>query len=283
MNSTGKPVVVGIADKQPSAVRYAVDEARSTGAPLRVVHSAGLPAQAAEFYIGVNATMYECIRRTGQEVLDEARRCIDELAPRLDVTYVLTELAPLEALEQEASTARVLILGADDVPWLERLMRTRIAGYLAKSASCPVVVVPELELPTGPDAEIVITLDGDTLASGPLRFAFEEANARDGLLHVLHATPPQTLSSDAEASRANIAEVVAGWRETFPDVAVLEGSAVGDPVAAVARATRSAELVVVGRPHNHTIPLSLSRPLAMQVLAEAQCPVAIVPPDYAGA
>jgi nucleotide-binding universal stress UspA family protein len=248
MSNTIKPVVVGIGDKQPSALRFAVREARSSGSPLRVVHSVGMPAQAAEFYLGASVSMLDELRKDGQSVLDGARHHIEELDPTLAVEYVLTELAPLEALEREASRARVLVVGADDVPWFDRLLRTKIAGYLARNAPCPVVVVPELEFPSGPGGEVVLTLDGDTSATGPLRMAFQEADARDCLLHVLHATPPGTLRADADASRANVAEVV-----------------------------------IVGRPHNHGMPLSLTRPLAMKILSTAQCPVAVVPADYQGA
>lgn len=283
MSNTAKPVVVGIGDKQPSALRYAIGEARSFGSRLRVVHSSGIPAQAAEFYLGVNATMLHEFRTEGQAVLDDARHVIEGMDPTLDVDYILSERPPLEALEREAATARVLVVGVDDIPWFDRLLRTQISGYLAKHAPCPVVVVPEQQFPTGPDGEVVVTLDGDTSASGPLRLAFEEASARDCVLHVLHATPPGTLRADADAVQANVSEVLAGWRETYPDVMVFEGYALDDTSAALICATQSAELVVMGRPHHHNIPLALSRPMAMTVLRHAQCPVAIVPADYQGA
>lgn len=282
MSTNAKPVVVAVGDKQPSALRVAVSEARSSGSPLRVVHSAGLPAQAAEFYVGVSASLLDDIRAEGQAILDDARHVIEELAPTLEVEYVMTEQAPLQALELEAARARVLVVGADDVSWVERLLRTKIAGYLAKHAPCPVIVVPETEFPSGPDGEVVLALDGDTSAAGPLRMAFEEADARDCLLHILHSTPPGTLVSDAEATRANVAEVLAGWRERFPDVMVLEAFPIDLAAQALTRATESAELVIIGRPHTHHIPLSLSRPVAMKVLAKAQCPVAVVPADYRG-
>jgi nucleotide-binding universal stress UspA family protein len=279
---TTPPVVVAVVAKQPNALRLAVDEARSSRAPLRVVHATGLPAQSAEFYIGFDASMIDQVRVAGQAVLDDARHLIEELAPTLDVTYVLTEQSPLDALRSEAAGARVVVLGADDVAWVERLLRSKIAGYLVTHAPCPVIVVPELAFPSGPDGEVVVSLDGDSSAAGPLRLAFDEADARDCVLHVLHSTPPGTLASDAEAMRANVSEVLAGWRERYPDVMVLEGFPIDLTTPALVRATESAALVVVGRPHRHSLSLSLSRPVAVKVLAEAQCPVAVVPPDYQG-
>jgi nucleotide-binding universal stress UspA family protein len=39
---------------------------------------------------------------------------------------------------------------------------------------------------------------------------------------------------------------------------------------------------VVGRPHGRRLPFSLMRPVAVAVIKEAKCPVAVVPPDYDG-
>ncbi|TXL57506.1 universal stress protein [Aeromicrobium terrae] len=283
MDHTPQPVVIAVADKQPLALRFAVDEARRRRAPLRVVHSTNVPLQVAELFAGDVMTMPEEFRAAGEMVIDGARHVLEDLGVGADVEYVLTPSTPIDVLMHEAENAALIVVGADDVPWLERLMRTKIAGHLAKHAPCPVVVVPERELPPGPDGEVVLTLDGRTAATGPLRFAFEEANARDCLLHVLHATPLGTLKADEEAARARVGEVLAGWRVTYPDVAVLEGFTSDDPEAALIRATRSAELAVLGRPHDTLLPLALTRPLAMRVLLRAQCPVAVVPADYRGA
>ena len=279
MSNPTRPVVVAVADKQPSALRFAVNEALSCGASLRVVYAYGVPPRASQA-IPVEASIIDELRRLGQSVLDEARQWVDELRTAPGVEYVLSGHTPLDSLMLEATKARCLVVGADDVPWYDRLLRTKVAGYLAMHAPCPVIVVPELEFPTGPEGEVVLTLDGVTPASGPLHFAFDEANARDCLLHVLHATPPGTLSSDAEASRASVSELIAGWRESYPDVAVLEANVVGDTIAVIDRATQSAELVVIGRPHSHLIPLALVRPVASEVLRKAQCPVAVVPVDH---
>lgn len=282
MIHTAKPVVVAIADKQPGALMFAIKEARSSGSTLRVVHSAGVPAQAMEYYMGFDATLVDELRTAGQDLLDEARHFVEHQDPSLEVEYVLTELSALEALSREADEAHILIVGADDVSWLDRLLRSNIAGYLAKHARCPVVIVPERELLTSPDGLVVVTVDGNTSAAGPLRMAFDEASARVCPLQVLHAIPPGTLATDAIASRASVAEVLAGWRDEYPDVLVVENYVVDDAADAVEKATERAELVIVGRPRNHNLPLSVSRPLAMKVLSRSNCPVAVVPVGYQG-
>ncbi len=129
----------------------------------------------------------------------------------------------------------------------------------------------------------MIALDGDTPASGPLRFAFEQADARGDELHVLHAIPPATSQSDTQAIRANIGAVLAGWSETYPGVRVLLSFPVDEADDACVRATDRSELVMVGRPHRHGLPFALARPLAADVLRHARGPVAVIPADYRGA
>ena len=141
MNTATSPVVVGIADKQPSALGVAIRQASATESPLWVVHSVGVPSQAAEFYAGYE--VIEDLRRTGQGVLDDARHFIEREAPGLEVDYILSTDEPLHAIQHAAANARLIVLGADDVPWYDRLLRTKVAGHLALHAPCPIIVVPE--------------------------------------------------------------------------------------------------------------------------------------------
>jgi nucleotide-binding universal stress UspA family protein len=281
MDTNRTPVVVGIEDKQPTALRFALREAYRKGTGLRVVHSVGLPAEAVAVQAG--AELIEDLREAGQKVLDDARHFIGQESTSVPVTYVLTSDAPIGALETEARGASTVVIGADKISWPDRLLGGAIASYVALNATCPVVVVPERTYPTPPSGGVVIALDGDTPASGPLRFAFEQAGAGGDVLHVLHAIPPATTTSDAESIRANIGEVLAGWSDTHPDVTVLLSFPIDEAADACARATEHSELVVVGRPNRHALPFALARPLAAEVLRQAHSPVAVVPADYRGA
>lgn len=281
MENNSRPVVIGIGDKQPTALRYALNEAARRGADLRVVHSAGVPAQAAAFYVGEE--LLEGLLEEGQKVLDDAQHFVEGEGSTVEVTYALTTAAPIDALEAAAHEANPLIIGADDISWPDRLLGGAIATHIALHAPCPVVVVPERIYPTPLSGGVLIALDGDTSARGPIQFAFEAASTRDNVLHVLHAIPPATTTEDAEAMRANVGEVLAGWSDTYPDVKVYLTFTIDDPEEACIRATGLSELVVVGRPHRHSLPFALARPLAAEVLTHAHCPVAVVPSDYRGA
>lgn len=276
-----KPVVVvGIVDKQQSVLRFAARQARLVGARLQIVNAAGPAVETAAYYPELG--ILKSLRDAGQHVLDDARNFLNDELDISDAEFTLSDGIPTEVLKRTADGARMLVLGADDVPWYDRLIRTKVSGHAAMHARCPVVIVPEVAYPKSMEGDVVVTIDGDTSADGPLRFAFQQADARDGVLHVLHAVPPGTLPSDVADLRANMSEVLAGWREAFPDVAVMDAFAVGDPKEVVARATNGAELVVVGRPHGRAMPFAISRPLALDVLRTANCPVAVVPADYRG-
>jgi nucleotide-binding universal stress UspA family protein len=278
---TVKPViVVGIVDKQPSVLRFAAREARLSGAGLQVVNAVGPAVEVAAVYPELG--ILQSLRDVGQHVLDDARKFVTDELDISDAEFILTDGVPTEVLMHAAADARMLVVGADDVPWYDRLLRAKVAGHLAMHARCPVVVVPEVEYPHAWGGGVVVTIDGTTSAQGPLRFAFEQADARHGVLHVLHAVPPGTLPSDVADLRANMSEVLAGWRDMFPDVVVMDEFAVGDPTDVVSRATNGAELVVVGRPHGRAMPFALLRPLAADVLRRANSPVAVVPADYRG-
>ncbi|MCW2831217.1 MAG: hypothetical protein JWP31_1909 [Aeromicrobium sp.] len=278
MHTNHFPVLVGVADKQHAAVTYAIAEAERLNRTLRVVHCWALPFVASEFSIGVEVV--EAMRGDADSVLDDARAVVTETSPDMESEYVIINGAPANALKQEAQQAAALILGSDDVPWFERLLGGEVSGYLARTAACPVVVVPERDVPGTGAGGVVVTIDGDTSAAGPLRYAFEQADARDESLHVLHAAPEATLQEDFQTHLANIAEVVAGWSELYPDVAVLRSTTKGAPSEDCIEATAEASLVVIGRHHGHSTPFARARPVAMTVLRKAQCPVAVVPLNY---
>ncbi|MDR7085220.1 nucleotide-binding universal stress UspA family protein [Aeromicrobium panaciterrae] len=274
-------VVAGVAGKQPEVLRFAARQARLANAGMQVIHATGLTDLATALIAGVDVS--DSMQAAGQFVLEDAKQFVKVELGNPDAEFILSGDEPIHTLERAAANASMLILGADDVQWYARLLRTKIAGYLALHAPCPVVVVPESHDRESPDGHVVVTLDGDTAAVGPLRFAFEQASARDTTLHVIHAVPPATMVGDVADLQANMSEILAGWRAEFPDVDVELAFGVGDPQDVVAGLTDRAELVVVGRPHQGTMPFAISRALAFNLLRHAGCAVAVVPADYPGA
>jgi nucleotide-binding universal stress UspA family protein len=278
MHTNHFPVLVGVADKQPAAVAYAVAEAVRLRRPLRVVHCWALPSTASALYVG--SETLGAMRIEGHQVLDAAKAVVVSSGIDMEVEYVMADGSPVNILAAGAVEAAALILGSDDVPWLDRFLGGEVSGHLARTAVCPVVVVPERIVPGTGTGGVVVTIDGDTSAAGPLRYAFEQADARRETLHVLHAAPEATLRQDFQNHHANVAEVVAGWKEMYPDVTVLTSTTDGATADACIEATAEASLVVIGRHHGHSISFAQERPIALTVLRRAQCPVAVVPLDH---
>lgn len=273
MSATHQPVVVAIDRAHRSALTFAAAEALRSGSHLRVVHVVTVPVMNAGMVLGLEEL--RTLRAAGSTVLVEAREVLEQQTDLPDVEYALLEGSVLARLEEESRVAACLVVGADDLSWFDRLARVDVARQLATHASCPVVVVPAHPVQDGPEGRVVLALDGATAARGPLAYAFARARERDGTLEVLHAGPPDASVGEAEAHRANIGEVLAGWIVEYPDVRLVVTSVRDEPEAACARATEIAELVVLGQSH-HPVPW-LSRPIAKRVLRAAHCPVAVVP------
>ncbi|MDR7086368.1 nucleotide-binding universal stress UspA family protein [Aeromicrobium panaciterrae] len=269
-------VVVGVSRKQPGVIRQALAEADRLGAALHVVHCHDVQLSTADFhgkgeFVGSVAA---------SAALTDAHDFIKSEAPSQIVNFMEVEGETSKVLLAHARDAQTIILGAGEASWLDWVRGGTMAGRIARDASCPVIMVPERCASVDEHGAIVVTIDGDTSAFGPLSYGFEQAQSRDRLLIILHAVPLGTSDADFESHRANVAEIIAGWNGLFPDVKVLVSSTIGDAVDACVGASSSASLVVIGRPHGRVGSFALARPVAMSVLRRAQCAVAIVPRDY---
>ena len=275
-----RPIVVGVDEKQTAALRYALDSAKAQGCGVRVVHAYSL--------INLGPTMLsgdsvDDAAVAAYEILEIAQNYVESQDIGVPVEYEAVFGAPTQVLEEEAKTARALVLGPEHATWYERILAGEVGSWLAARADCPVIIVPEHWFAhSSRRGGVVVCVDGATAARGPLTFAFRAADRRDEDLHALHVVPPATSIADEEVHRLNVAEVLSGWADEFPEVKVHQSLVFGQPDEACIGATSLANLVVVGRPHGRALPFSLVRPVAVAVIKEANCPVAVVPADYDG-
>ncbi|MGZ5373024.1 MAG: universal stress protein [Aeromicrobium sp.] len=275
-----RPIVVGVEDEQHAALRFALSEAESQGCGIRVVNAYSISVTGPTL---IGSEVMDASAENSYAILDAARDFLDAQDNKVPVEYSSEFGAPTQILEDEAQNARALVLGAEHSSWYERVLAGEVGSWLATRAECPVIVVPE---DWGPQqvrrSGVVVTVDGETDAHGPLTFAFTAADRRKEALHVLHALPRGTSADDEEEHRLGVAELLAGWADKFPTVPVVQTLVFGHVDEACIESTSSARLVVVGRPHGRRLPFSLMRPVAVSVIKEAKCPVAVVPPDYDG-
>ena len=185
---------------------------------------------------------------------------------------------PVAVLEGSAREAAMLVLGRDRVSWGERLLTGAVASRVASRVACTRVVVPggwraRQAVPRQP---VVVALDRETAAEPALKVAFEEARLRDTRLVVLHAEPISAPAREVDAARFDIGAVLSRWKQDHPDVAVSTAIVAGDPDAQLIRWSKTAAVLVVGRPHEHRWG-SWTRSVARTVMRQTHCPLIVAP------
>jgi nucleotide-binding universal stress UspA family protein len=258
-------VVVGVDASAESlaAARYAVMAAEMRRCDVSLVH-AFLPPSA--------------------KATETAEKLLATVASQLVVpphVHLHTQAAPRDAtvvLADAASRATMLVLGRDHVSWGERLLMGAITSQIAGHVECPLIVVPSGWHPrqAWPPQPVVVALDGETAAKPVLNLAFEEAGMRHSRLVVLHAEPMSASDRDVTAARLDLEILLAGWKQDHPDVAISTVIVSGDADAQLVRWSRSAAVLVVGRPHQHgwgSWILSVAR----SVMGKTHCPLIIAP------
>lgn len=279
----GRPVTVGVLDHQHGALAFAAEEARLAGCDVRVVHAYVVPPSPPQMMgTAYGFDIDASFRESGRQVLADAT---DLLAVRFeDVTVhaVLTRGPAPMVLTGTSATSRLLVLGPDDAtPWYSRLFQSRVSRALITKAECPVVVVPDTWTARGSARGVTLLLDSETVAHGPLRFAFEHAARHHQVLHAIHVRASGDADdADAAVPWHDMQRLIDSWRATYPhvwvDTRVVSGLA--DP--ATVGGFEHTSLLVLGRPHEHHAVASLHRSLARSVIGHADCPVAVVPADY---
>lgn len=276
VNATRKSVLVAVSGDQPTVVEYAAGEASRRGTELVVLHVYGTVFQDVGAVAAISASPRD--DSAAEAVLDRAKHVVTGLADAPPARFVAELGSVIETIEEHAAHAQLLVVGADEINWFERVLGGAVARHLAEHAECPVVVVPRIHDLSALYGGVCVTVDNDDHAAGPLRFAFEEASARNSKLLVLHVVPMALEQSKVEESRVGVAEVIAGWREEYPDVVVTTRVVFDDEVVtAAARFSEKSELLVVGRPRRDFLS---GRAAAPRLTREAHCPLAVVDGHY---
>lgn len=279
-------IVVGV-DGGPSsagALRYAVEEARRTGAELHLVHVS--PAYAP--MVPMMPAMPTEIVRTGKAILDRAFGEASRLAPDLRVTGTRYTGPRITELVTSAKGARLLVVGHETRSGLERLLGGGTTASVAAHASVPVVVVPSDWEAPGPAGPVVVGFKSPAHAEELLGHAFHLAEATGSPIEVVHAwkLPDEYIDliedrsySDHWLKRGNemVEKHLVPWRRDYPDTQVSIRVLHDDPARALVGASRDASLVVlVRRPPSRVLGSHLGG-VGRAVLRAAVCPVEVVP------
>ncbi|TDU83776.1 nucleotide-binding universal stress UspA family protein [Kribbella voronezhensis] len=289
MTSRANAVVVGY-DGSPAsqtAASWAATEAERLGAKLRLVHVLALPVSSSPFGIAVTVE-FEPLRHAAHELLDKVSRRIRADHRELAIEVVVEFGGTAPTLLQEATQARLVVLGSRGLGEFRDLTAGSVSAHVATHAPCPVVVIPADWSSQDADG-VVVGVDGSELSIDAVDFAFEQAQARNMTLTAVMAwhDPVRTGPGDLlplvydldaleQESAALLAESVAGHSAKYPDVVVRQELVRGHPDDVLIDAGRSAELLVVGSRGRGAFRGLLLGSTSRALVHYAPCPIAVV-------
>jgi nucleotide-binding universal stress UspA family protein len=280
-------VVVGV-DGSPHADRAIVWGARQAvleHRPLTLLHGFNPVGRTTVGALTLEGTdryeLLHVLRGAALTMLEEALALAQKTEPQLEVHPVLVDADARTALANASCTARLLVLGSRGRGSVSGLLLGSVSVAVAQLASCPVVVCR----PRGSGTRtrgVLVGADGSAASLPVIEFAFHQAALRGVPLTVMHcfwevvATGGPTPDPPSDMQRW-LAESVAGFAESYPDVEVHLELARGLVDQVLANRALTTELLVVGRRHPDAVARILHTSMAAAVIERAAGTVAVVP------
>lgn len=279
-------IVVGIdesTDNRPT-LDWAIDEAMSRGARIRIVHV--FADAMSRHMVGTGGTAKGTAVRAAPV---ELRRLTDDAVDyvvsvsAVTATGVTLRGEPVRILVAESELADLVVVG----PTRNRatLLGSVSAGIAGRSKS-PVVVARRMAGPLEPGAPVVVGVDDSVLARDVLAFAFAFASRHCLPVRAVRCWQPRPDYSDGwitpspreEQARAatDLSEALAGWRERYPKVPVGRHVIRRHTVRGLLEDVSDARLLVVGAHGRHPTLDRMLGSVSQVVLHRAPCPVAVV-------
>jgi nucleotide-binding universal stress UspA family protein len=253
-------VVVGV-DGSMSAARaaqWAAAVAERLRTPLMIVHaSPSLGHNPTDTIAQLRASAIVAHRESAESVLDSAERAVRAKPNTQHVIRVKSEQPADEVLVELSRSARMIVLGSDEVSLGTAILLGSTTTNVATNAVCPVVawrgdaVAPTSE-------PIVVGIDGDRDSQVAISVAFDLAHRLEVGVTAVHGwstrrgpavvTLPSVIDwKDVETvERKRLSERLKPWMRRYPDVEVTCFIEMEKPSRALLRRTKNAQLVVVG-------------------------------------
>jgi nucleotide-binding universal stress UspA family protein len=283
-------IVVGFDGSETSqrAVQWALAEARSRSRGITLVHAVLPPVTTGGLGVGLPPDL-DLVEQLEQQALQQ----LDDYASGLtdvDVTTSVAVGAPSAVLLEASESADLVVMGSRGRGGFAGLLLGSVGGQVSAHSECPVAVVRDLA-PAG-SSGVVVGIDGSPAAEAALAFAFDTASRHGWTLTAVHAWDvpaydllvvpngpgPVPLAAVADDEVRMTAEVLAGFRDDYPDVDVDERLVRNAAVPAILDAATTAGLIVVGT-HGHGPAMgALLGSVSNGLLHKATIPVVIVPP-----
>jgi nucleotide-binding universal stress UspA family protein len=287
VRDVGRCVLVGVDGSEPAlnAVRWAAQEAGRRGVPLRIA-VVSIAAEGRD-RVADGAGSPDVDDASVLARLHRAEMAARSAAPDIGVEQAVLSGFASERLLRESKLVELIVLGDRGTGGFTGMLLGSVAGAVAASADCPVVVVRE-PVRVGAQAPVVVGVDGSALSEAAISFAFEAADARAVPLWAVHSWHDRMLDPadapflDWAAMEARehevLAQRLAGWAEKYPDVPLRRLVSRERPARVLVAQSRDAQLVVVGSRGRGGVVGDLLGSVSQAVLHHAHCPVAVVHP-----
>jgi nucleotide-binding universal stress UspA family protein len=263
-------VVLGLdaASTAASMVEWAAQEAIARSAALQIVTSsvASCPSES-------------CTARHTPALMD-AVAATRERHPLLSIEETTVRLDTQHELVDKAASADLLIVGEPYLGISTRRMLGSTAGVAVRRRSCPVIALRGQQ--RQPLRRIAVGIDDSNAAANALDWAADEAYRHGAKLIIIHAWQRvgQTLRSvdpDLENAQRILDDAVDHCTTRMGRVVSCE-LVDGPAIPALAAASMNADLIAVGSRGSSGFKTMLFGPVARFVLANADCPVAVIHP-----
>ena len=260
------------------ALDWAADHADREGRPVVVVHAAGSLGTVGTTWLdradpATEPALLEMECR-GRALLADALSRVATRHPALGTASFLAMEDAAPELVQLSRTASLVVTGSRGHGAVRSVPTGQVGTWLARRTSCPVVVVPDHDLGTvreGVLAGVRLDQPEDTV----LEFAYRYASVHDLPVTVAHAT--RRPGSEGEALRRELAEVVSGYAERYPDVWAHTLLLPGRPVHKLLGLAERMHLLVVGQHEPTGLHESPFGHVRSSVVDRSPCPTAVVP------
>ncbi|KUI30558.1 universal stress protein [Mycobacterium sp. IS-1496] len=268
------------------AVDWAARDAARRGVPLTIVHV--IAPKNIQMWIEVPAPQ-EYLRWQAERstrVMAEATAIAERAAEGRHLT-VVKQVVPGEAkatLIDMSKDAEMVVVGSRGLgDWGRRLLGS-VSTAVVHHAHCPVAVIHDEDpLMDHPDqAPVVVGIDGSAAAEHAIAIAFDEASRRGVDLVAVHAWndvdyefPDIKWVDYTDRGERIIAERLAGYCETYPDVTVRKVLVRDRPAHQLLQQSEGAQLLVVGSHGRGGFAGMLLGSVSSEVVQSARMPVIV--------
>jgi nucleotide-binding universal stress UspA family protein len=284
-------VVVGLGDGRGGhpELDWAAREAQARKRPLHIVRGYELVQATLPWPSSSDRMIRADLRRGAQQRITRAVAHVRAGWPGVEVDGVAVDGRVAETLIQASRTAPVTVLGSRRLGALGAAVLGSVSSVVAAAGSGPIVVTGRPGALPGEAAPVVVGVDGSEFTEDVLGFAFDYATRHGRDLHAVFCWRLDPLAeaqwrpappAPARAERW-LAEMMAGWREKYPDVETHQSVVRGHPVEALVATAAGADILVVGSHSRHARMSALLGSVSQGVLHHSTCPVAVVHPPAA--